>query len=226
MHSNCRRALNPQFVNLFCVFLFSTFSFFSQEAKDHCVSSPCIEGQCLNTPGGYYCHCPPGRAGRHCEFPRVPCEKGGPCANGKCTFVSIFFLVCFSPFLQDKAACDAQMWVKSCVVTVPRAVVPRGGWGSAYRRRVSKLNHDRKLARSARPHFFSHLGVPQFGHGGATVNISIFVTSNLLRHIRHRDDSRHGSRWEHPSRAALPPASPSAREMKVSDFCVFGADQE
>uniref|UniRef100_A0A182LYY7 EGF-like domain-containing protein n=1 Tax=Anopheles culicifacies TaxID=139723 RepID=A0A182LYY7_9DIPT len=55
---------------------------FPTEAKDHCVSSPCIEGQCLNTPGGYYCHCPPGRAGRHCEFPRVPCEKGGPCTNG------------------------------------------------------------------------------------------------------------------------------------------------
>lgn len=88
--------------NLLTFFAFSFFPpflFFSQEAKDHCVSSPCIEGQCLNTPGGYYCHCPPGRAGRHCEFPRVPCEKGGPCANGKCTFVSIFFFCLLLPVL-------------------------------------------------------------------------------------------------------------------------------
>uniref|UniRef100_A0A182FPV3 Uncharacterized protein n=1 Tax=Anopheles albimanus TaxID=7167 RepID=A0A182FPV3_ANOAL len=55
------------------------------EAKDHCSSSPCIEGQCLNTPGGYYCHCPPAWAGRHCESPRAPCDKP-PCANGKFRF--------------------------------------------------------------------------------------------------------------------------------------------
>lgn len=49
-----------------------------QEAEDHCSPTPCVEGSCLNTPGGYYCHCPPDRAGRHCELLATPC-KSPPC---------------------------------------------------------------------------------------------------------------------------------------------------
>lgn len=54
------------------------FSFGIQEAEDHCSPTPCVEGSCLNTPGGYYCHCPPDRAGRHCELLATPC-KSPPC---------------------------------------------------------------------------------------------------------------------------------------------------
>lgn len=46
-----------------------------QEAEDHCSSSPCVEGNCLNTPGTFYCHCPPDRAGRHCELLAQPCKS-------------------------------------------------------------------------------------------------------------------------------------------------------
>lgn len=53
-----------------------------QEAEDHCSARPCVEGSCLNTPGGYYCRCPAGRSGRHCEL--VPPCKSPNCHNGKC----------------------------------------------------------------------------------------------------------------------------------------------
>lgn len=54
------------------------FCILFQEAEDHCSPTPCIEGSCLNTPGGYYCHCPPERSGRHCEMFATPC-KSPPC---------------------------------------------------------------------------------------------------------------------------------------------------
>lgn len=60
-------------------FVFS--SLIPQEARDHCSPMPCLEGSCLNTPGGYYCHCPPTRSGRHCEQLRAPCDR--PPCNGK-----------------------------------------------------------------------------------------------------------------------------------------------
>uniref|UniRef100_A0A1A9W7C5 EGF-like domain-containing protein n=1 Tax=Glossina brevipalpis TaxID=37001 RepID=A0A1A9W7C5_9MUSC len=52
------------------------------EANDHCTPSPCLQGRCLNTPGSYYCHCPPGRAGKHCEKNRTLCTQ--PHCNEGC----------------------------------------------------------------------------------------------------------------------------------------------
>lgn len=49
---------------------------------DECVSNPCSNGNCTNTPGGYECSCPPDRTGVNCENP-LTCEDV-ECVNGQC----------------------------------------------------------------------------------------------------------------------------------------------
>lgn len=51
----CVRYLNP-FTLIFALFLFSP-------DVDECVSNPCINGDCVNTPGSYHCRCHEGYQG-------------------------------------------------------------------------------------------------------------------------------------------------------------------
>ncbi|CAI7935428.1 fibrillin-2-like, partial [Podarcis lilfordi] len=55
---------------------------------DECISNPCTNGDCVNTPGSYYCKC-------HTGFQRTPTKQacidldeciqnGVLCKNGRC----------------------------------------------------------------------------------------------------------------------------------------------
>lgn len=77
---------------LFCIkphviiyLIFICLFYYLQEAKDYCTPSPCKLGSCLNTPEGYYCHCPPTHGGQLCDMLRI-CQN--PPCNGK--LIAIF----------------------------------------------------------------------------------------------------------------------------------------
>ena len=45
---------------------------------NYCLDNPCEIGDCVNTPDGYYCQCPPGFIGRRCNL--RPCDYQ-PCSD-------------------------------------------------------------------------------------------------------------------------------------------------
>uniref|UniRef100_A0A674MXW7 Protein crumbs homolog 1-like n=1 Tax=Takifugu rubripes TaxID=31033 RepID=A0A674MXW7_TAKRU len=52
-----------------------------QESTDHCVSGPCVHGNCTNRPGRFECACEPGHRGERCEVEVDVCEDS-KCVNG------------------------------------------------------------------------------------------------------------------------------------------------
>lgn len=52
-----------------------------QEPTNACISSPCINGDCINLPGGFRCACELGYAGERCEVEADMCENSN-CSNG------------------------------------------------------------------------------------------------------------------------------------------------
>ncbi|XP_059200426.1 protein crumbs homolog 1-like [Centropristis striata] len=58
-----------------------------QDPTDNCIYSPCINGNCINLPGGFMCVCEPGYSGIQCEVEVDTCEnnncsKGATCLKG------------------------------------------------------------------------------------------------------------------------------------------------
>uniref|UniRef100_A0A3B5A649 Uncharacterized protein n=1 Tax=Stegastes partitus TaxID=144197 RepID=A0A3B5A649_9TELE len=56
---------------------------------DECVSNPCINGDCVNTPGSYHCKCHEGYQGTstkqlHKYIDECICQTPGICMNGRC----------------------------------------------------------------------------------------------------------------------------------------------
>lgn len=83
----------------FIFIIVSVLYLFLKEAQNHCSPSPCVDGTCLTTPGGYYCRCLPERAGRHCEIRRLPCDS--PPCDGNLLELLIFSLLVFLFFMRQ-----------------------------------------------------------------------------------------------------------------------------
>ncbi|KAM4828885.1 cubilin [Thomomys bottae] len=76
----------------------------------HCLSHPCLHGECAETVSGYFCKCIPGWTGVNCseninECASNPCLNGGTCVDG----LNSFSCMCTSSWTGDRCQTPQQV---------------------------------------------------------------------------------------------------------------------
>ncbi|AWP04407.1 putative protein crumbs -like 1-like [Scophthalmus maximus] len=67
-----------------------------QDSADTCVSSPCLYGNCTNSPGGFKCECELGFTGEQCEVEVDMCDNSN-CSNGATCLKGFQSYACLCP---------------------------------------------------------------------------------------------------------------------------------